>query len=207
MSALQMNINIDNHFSSHFVFFNLKAFFDAPEVVQLVLDTFDCQSLIAISHTNSFFHDHIRSLIGHRLQCALTDFIPEELLLQFFTLLDFTGAAIGGSVALKSLTLSCEWKPSDLNIIIPCYRTDKWATFFHTYGCHAFVPPPESKYTTSRMFARHIDSLWSWEKAGASSSPHELSTNCRLRKEQSLSQRVRTFLCFRLFLVRVQQAK
>lgn len=156
-------ISVDTS-SSCAIFSNLWAFFNAPEVVQLLLNYFNCRSLVVVSHTNSFFRDHVRSLIGHRLQCTLTDYIPEELLLQFFTLLDTTGAAIGGSVALKTLTASCQWKPADLNIITPHFHTDKWATFFRTYGCQAFTLTPATKYTMPLMFARSVDTLWHWEK-------------------------------------------
>ncbi len=75
-----------------------------------------------------------QGIIHTRIRCIVLNFIEENILLEFFSLMDKTDSIILGSCALAALTVHRNWQPGDLNLSVPRSAINTWKKFMRTHG-------------------------------------------------------------------------
>ncbi len=93
--------------------------YQAEELLLKILNHCDIISLVQWCHIYRTFRWIGQGIIHSRTKHVLELFLPEELLPEFFAILDKTDSLVGGSCALAVMTPTISWAPKDLNILIP----------------------------------------------------------------------------------------
>ncbi len=105
-------------------------FLQAEELVLLAMGHCDIGMLVSWSHISPFFWHIIQGIIESRLKVLIRPYVPSHLLQQFFAVLDKTSSLIAGSTALAVLTPMSQWKPRDVNILVPRDQLQRWVSLF-----------------------------------------------------------------------------
>ncbi|KAJ6467319.1 hypothetical protein C8R45DRAFT_1171755 [Mycena sanguinolenta] len=98
------------------------------------LEACTLSTLIALSHTSVNFRIMVKTLLRSRLRAVVQSFFGSANIESFFTLLEATDSAIGGSTIARVLTPPPsgvdDWLPSNINIFVPIGATSAWASYF-----------------------------------------------------------------------------
>ncbi|KAJ6555741.1 hypothetical protein B0H10DRAFT_1208427 [Mycena sp. CBHHK59/15] len=92
-------------------------------------------SLISLSHTSVYFRTLVKTLHRIRLLGVVEFFVGHAHVKDFFTVLENTDSAIGGSsmalVLAPPIHDTEDWVPNDLNIYCPLGLSSAWSEFFN----------------------------------------------------------------------------
>lgn len=110
-----------------------------PElIVYHLLEACTLATLIVLAHTNKLFRTHVKALYRIRLIGVVSEFVGYENVAAFFSVLEETDSAIGGSTLSYVLAPPIDdiddWLPSNLNIFTPVDRSAEWDSFFEHLG-------------------------------------------------------------------------
>ncbi|KAJ7086524.1 hypothetical protein C8R44DRAFT_650797 [Mycena epipterygia] len=109
-------------------------------------------SLISLSHTSLYFRTLVKTLHRIRLLGVVEFFIGHAHVEDFFTVLENTDSAIGGSsmalVLAPPIHDTEDWLPNDLNIYCPLGLSSAWSEFFNRVR----LPPAPTQPGVSRLY-------------------------------------------------------
>ncbi|KAJ3831777.1 hypothetical protein F5878DRAFT_672999 [Lentinula raphanica] len=107
-------------------------------------------TLFSLGKTCPKFKDWVQEFYSARVTRMLSHAFPPKNHLDFFDVLDFFEARIGGSAAYTVVDPRSSFKPSDLNILTPYGNLNPFKTeLMKNWNC---VLDPSSKHTVRRRF-------------------------------------------------------
>ncbi|KAK6984014.1 hypothetical protein R3P38DRAFT_3333233 [Favolaschia claudopus] len=108
------------------------SFFALSELVLFhLLEACALSTVIALSHTSSYFRSLVKALFRARITAVLEHFLGHVNTSTFFALLQDTDSAIGGSTVARVLAppVTESWMPTNLNMYVPKGKVQKWEDF------------------------------------------------------------------------------
>ncbi|KAK7041001.1 hypothetical protein R3P38DRAFT_3452984 [Favolaschia claudopus] len=121
------------------------SFFALSELVMYhLLDACTISTVMALSHTSSYFRSLVKALFRVRITSVLEHFLGHLNVGNFFSLLEETDAAIGGSAVARVLVppVIGAWMPENLNLYVPKGRVQDWEGFMDLVEYAAIVKQP-----------------------------------------------------------------
>ncbi|KAJ7018094.1 hypothetical protein C8F04DRAFT_1278205 [Mycena alexandri] len=159
-----------------------RTFFFIREMFLMeLLGQCDLLTIIALSHTVQYARDLVKAFFACNLRILVAFFVGDDNVDTFYTVLNASLSAIAGSVVSSVLSFPYrhDWRPDNLNIVVPKHHLFMWHSFLTSIGLSSLEKQPGVDRRYAHRTTSHVEY-------------HSKTTECIIRLSESLDVSVLT---------------